>query len=258
MNQNPQVTIAEYNESYASIKEISDIFYHNYKQVGNINSFEAVRYAMKAKYKHFADLIICGSLVIFFLIPFLLLTKNHSFNPLTTALISITLSLILNYGIFGYYLVHRMNKMHLDHGKELIKRFQDINTRYFDAGGKYWIALLHSSAQEKPKVVGHLGLYKDKPEDLKEKKLGSTLKNGHLEMMGVNSNYRELGIGKKLVQEAIKFAEKEKFDSLSLWVLNINYKAISLYKKYGFHIIDTFELEPLTGLTVFFMIRKII
>ena len=50
----------------------------------------------------------------------------------------------------------------------------------------------------------------------------------------VINEYRGYGISKKLIEKAIEFTKKEKFKKILLHVDKGNYKAVSLYKKYGF------------------------
>ena len=59
---------------------------------------------------------------------------------------------------------------------------------------------------------------------------------GHL-YMGVLRDYRAKGIGARLLEESLAHAEKaRKFESVQLEVYYSNYRAINLYKKYGFKV----------------------
>ncbi len=53
-----------------------------------------------------------------------------------------------------------------------------------------------------------------------------------LEGIVVNDCYRNLGIGKLLMEELIDIGKKGDFDSIELMVWNKNNEAINLYKKY--------------------------
>ncbi len=73
------------------------------------------------------------------------------------------------------------------------------------------------------------------------------LKGGRLSTMlhrtslgiGIESNYRGKGLGKKLMSFAITWAREQKFIWLDLYVHAQNYKAMNLYKKLGFNEIGT-------------------
>jgi len=245
--------IVPYSPEIISSKELTEIFFQNYREQGNISSFNGVRRAMKLKYGRFTDTIISVSMLTFFLIPAAILQNFGSFSALAKFLIPFLVSLFVNTGIFSVYLVNRMEKIHLGHGRAMLSNLDDIKGRYMTPGGNFWIALVEDPVTKKKEVAGHLGLTKDKEEDLKRRGFDLKTKNGHLEMMGVNSEFRRLGIGKALMKVAIEFAEKQKFDSLTLGVLAINYAAIDLYKKFGFEIEKTFQIEPVTGLKVHMM-----
>jgi ribosomal protein S18 acetylase RimI-like enzyme len=55
-----------------------------------------------------------------------------------------------------------------------------------------------------------------------------------LKRMWVRSEFRSLGIGETLLQQALDFAKKTGYPSINLDTLAVMTPAISLYKKYGF------------------------
>jgi ribosomal protein S18 acetylase RimI-like enzyme len=63
-------------------------------------------------------------------------------------------------------------------------------------------------------------------------KIGTALINE----LVVDSNYRNLGIGKKLIEYAIKKAKTKKMDEIEVGVMKENEGAIRFYKKNGFDI----------------------
>jgi len=88
-------------------------------------------------------------------------------------------------------------------------------------------------------VVGHL--------DLKSDPFASGIHWCHLGI-GVEAPYRSLGVGSKLMADAINFArESEGLDWIELRVFANNEPALSLYRKYGFRqvgvLTDRFRLE---------------
>ena len=50
----------------------------------------------------------------------------------------------------------------------------------------------------------------------------------------VSKNYRKMGIGDRLLEEAVKIAKQRKFREFHVWTENENKIAIDLYKKHGF------------------------
>lgn len=55
-----------------------------------------------------------------------------------------------------------------------------------------------------------------------------------IDVIGVDINYQNLGIGKKLLDKAKLLKDKYKYDSIELNVNSANLRAYSMYKKYGF------------------------
>ena len=51
----------------------------------------------------------------------------------------------------------RLMTKHLNYGKNLRDNFRRIEERYFQSGGKFWIAKLHDLTNKTSKVVGHFG-----------------------------------------------------------------------------------------------------
>ena len=96
------------------------------------------------------------------------------------------------------------------------------------------LAIIQDPLSKEKEIVGHLGLLKAETEDLMDDGYPVPAKVGRIEAVGVTSKYRGLGIGKKLVEKAISFAEDEDYDRLNLDVYLINTSALELYRKYGF------------------------
>jgi ribosomal protein S18 acetylase RimI-like enzyme len=74
--------------------------------------------------------------------------------------------------------------------------------------------------------------------------ISSSTKNMRLYIMtlGVLAPYRNLGIGKRLLEFALKSCEERPFvDSVYLHVQTSNYEAIQFYQKHGFLVIDTIK-----------------
>jgi len=46
------------------------------------------------------------------------------------------------------------------------------------------------------------------------------------------------GLGRKLIEAALDFAKKNNYESIILWTVDIQDKAIGIYKKYGFELIE--------------------
>lgn len=84
-------------------------------------------------------------------------------------------------------------------------------------------------ARQSEKVVGLL--WAEMKEKLESKHMKAR-KELWLEGIVVNDEYRNLGIGKILMEEVIDIGKKGKFDSIELMVWSENSEAISLYNKY--------------------------
>jgi L-amino acid N-acyltransferase YncA len=64
---------------------------------------------------------------------------------------------------------------------------------------------------------------------------------------GVAIPYRQMGIGKTLIQESLRLFQKEKVDYATLEAISENQKAISLYEKEGYQIKGNLEYLGLNG-----------
>lgn len=84
-------------------------------------------------------------------------------------------------------------------------------------------------AKKSEKVVGLLwARVKEKPES----KYIKTRKELWVEGIIVNDCYRNLGIGKLLMEELISIGKQDDFDSIELMVWSKNSEAINFYKEY--------------------------
>lgn len=64
---------------------------------------------------------------------------------------------------------------------------------------------------------------------------------------GVAKASRSKGIGKLLMEETLSILQKEKVDLATLEAISYNHKAISLYEKMGYEIVDHLEYLSLDG-----------
>ena len=62
---------------------------------------------------------------------------------------------------------------------------------------------------------------------------------GDIEFIGVKSNYRDKGYGKKLLSTALRAFKENGINKLQLWVNVENQNAIKIYKNVGFEIVDS-------------------
>ncbi len=74
------------------------------------------------------------------------------------------------------------------------------------------------------KIIAHLNLNGNIQTDLHRCRLG----------MGIDSNYRGIGLGKKLIQFAIDFCKTNQIEYIDLSVFAHNLPALKLYKSIGF------------------------
>ncbi len=84
-------------------------------------------------------------------------------------------------------------------------------------------------AKQSEKVVGLLWA---EIKEKRENRYMKTRKELWLEGIVVDDCYRNLGIGKLLMEELIHIGEKGDFDSIELMVWDRNNEAINLYKRY--------------------------
>lgn len=64
-----------------------------------------------------------------------------------------------------------------------------------------------------------------------------TIDDAHITNIVTNKNYRNIGIGSKLLEELIKITKEYKLSSITLEVHEENISAQNLYKKYQFKIL---------------------
>ena len=120
--------------------------------------------------------------------------------------------------------------------------FLDLKTRRenvislldkFDDPNRTWLVAL-----DKDKVIGSAVLLEWNHFLLKGK-------IGRLDMLVVNREYRDKGVGKLLVDELEKMAKERGCFSLAVWVLEGNDLAGNLYKKKGFKPLVNEMYKPL-------------
>lgn len=248
-----QVEIVEYNKRYASLEDVKRIFITNFAQHMNSNNFTGVYLSMLGKYGKFTYIIMLAPALLIFSIFCLLFSYTTALNSKTMSiLLSIVIAIAVEYVIFGHYLVKKIQKCDMGYGYEMLQTFNDIDEKYRKNGGNFWLALVHNSATGKTEVVGQVGLLNSTAETSQPLQ-----KVGLIEALSVDEKYRGIGIGKKLLETVIKYAQVEKYDMLKLGLLAINFTAINLYKKYGFKEGEIEEVEPLTGLCGFFMTKQL-
>ena len=81
-------------------------------------------------------------------------------------------------------------------------------------------------AKTNGEVIGYLGMQ-------------ITLDGGFITNVAVNTNFRRLGVGSKLINALCAFCKSENISSISLEVRESNTPAINLYKKEGFEKVGT-------------------
>lgn len=63
-------------------------------------------------------------------------------------------------------------------------------------------------------------------------------KECHFDFLSITKGFQNKGIGKKILQTAIRISKKKKCKKISLMVWQKNFKAIGLYNKFGFYVTD--------------------
>ena len=80
-----------------------------------------------------------------------------------------------------------------------------------------------------------------------------------IDKVGILENHRGKGLGTKLLKFAFNFAKRKKLKNIELEVIEKNTRAISLYKKLGFKIIQTKKTilgRIFVGVSKFYLMRK--
>ena len=252
--QDLQIEIIPYKKEYGTVEDISKIFFRNYRTQKNIRSFKGVYLSLKAKHGAFTYIILAISVLGFFFLSLLAFTKFFRWHWTDRLILSFIGTLFLNYLVYFKILSTRIYNIVLYHGDNMIKNFKNIEEKYIKNGGNFWIALINDTKTGKKKIIGHLGCNKIEARDPKAKDQDvKPAKIGNIELFSVDSEYRGLGIGKRLIEQAIVFGETQKFSSLTLGLSSINIVGINIFQKYGFKIVKAFEVDRLTGLRVYKM-----
>lgn len=100
---------------------------------------------------------------------------------------------------------------------------------YKDIAGSKWAKCLIAFFGNKP--VGYIALA---PKNWSYRKS----KYVEIENMGVDREYRSQGIGKQLIEKAVKWAKKQKATKMYVSVYWKNKRAIDFYEKNGFYEIE--------------------
>jgi len=242
--QQAQVEIVEYDKKYATAEELGKIFFRNYKQHANIANFTGVYHSMKWKYGTIMTHLIY---LLFTLISasFLFFISRFFIEPIAALIISLTIGIALCYFVFARYLPNKIDKMHSDFGRGMLQpRLSDIKANFQEKGGNFWLALVENVSTGKKEIAGHVAFRYETPEELKARGANEKEKCGQLEMMGVNEEYRGIGLARKLVQAVLDFAEKNNYPVVELGAVAANYPASELYKKFGFKLSKEFAVNP--------------
>lgn len=247
-----QIEITIYDKSIATPEEIKRIFYKNIADTSNVSSFNGVYQSMKIKYGIFTYFIMLLPSLLFFTIS----TIPHLFVidwPLKISLIvSIVGSIVFSFWLFGHFFVTRNFKMFMQIAKDMLKNYDDMDKRYSKTGGAYIVALAENKETGKKEVVGHLGLVNLQAANPELQKIG------YIEAVGVNAEFRKFGIARRMVEKTLEFAAEGKFEALHLRTMNINTGGINLYSKFGFKLTGSKEIEPITGLSIISMQKKLL
>jgi RimJ/RimL family protein N-acetyltransferase len=245
----PQIKVVEYNSRYASLEKVKEMFFENYLQHQNSDNFNGLYISMSSKYGKFTYLIMAlPFLIIFTSLLFVIPMMSGSTN-LTTIGISLLVGILANYFIFNHYMVKRLRRGHVGYGHYMLKNFTSIEEKYTKNGGNFWLTILDDQEKEEQTVIGQAGLV-----NVEE----NGEKIGQIEAFGIDAKYRGIGVGKKLLEKMVEFGIENKFDKLQLFVSAVNLAGVNLYKKYGFKIVKTVEVEKVTGISYHVMIKPLV
>jgi ribosomal protein S18 acetylase RimI-like enzyme len=108
------------------------------------------------------------------------------------------------------------------------KELEDINVMYKPPDGG--IIILKENITKD--FIGCVGIRRIDPD------------HAELKRMYIREPYRDMGLGRQLLNHAIKLATKLKYKILRLDTMPSMVQAISLYKKYGFKQIEAYRYNP--------------
>jgi len=122
-----------------------------------------------------------------------------------------------------------LNKHHENRSIHFKKRFQQFSfeTRKTAFLNKEEIYIL--IAKDKEKLIGYCIS-------------GKTHQQGEIESLFVESTYRNVGIGKQFIRDAIKWLENQNVDEIILKVAAGNEQVVDFYRNFGFEI-STLKLK---------------
>jgi ribosomal protein S18 acetylase RimI-like enzyme len=242
---NPQIEIIEYDENYASLEDVKRFFLQNFETQMNAGNITGVYLSMRAKYGRVGThLMMFLSIVALIIVPFAILTHTTEMSQANNIICSLLISIASNYIILTKILVSANFDCHMSYGHAIHNNFYDIQQKYIQNGGNFWLVVLSHPATGKKEIVGQMGFVNEKT-------------YGHIEAVSIGVKYRGLGIGKKLVDTALSFGQAKKLKYVDLNVLAVNTTGVNLYKKYGFEITKTVEIVPLTGLSYHNMVKRL-
>lgn len=243
---NPQIEIIEYDENYASLEEVKRFFLQNFEtQMNAGNNITGVYLSLRAKYGRLGTHVIMFlSIVALFIFPFAFLMHTAHTSQANIIILSLLISIASNYVILTKILVRANFNCHMSYGHAIHNNFYDIQQKYIQNGGNFWLVVLFHPATGNKEIVGQMGFVNEKT-------------YGHIEAVSIGAKYRGLGIGKKLVDKALSFGQAKNLKYLDLNVLAVNTAGVNLYKKYGFEIAKTVEIVPLTGLSYHKMVKRL-
>ncbi|MEG2812661.1 MAG: GNAT family N-acetyltransferase [Clostridium sp.] len=100
----------------------------------------------------------------------------------------------------------------------------DFNKYYLDNGGHFEVLEVEGN------IIGSFGLYKvdDKTCELRK--------------MYLHTDYQGNGYGKEMMEKAIEIAPKLGFEIMTLQTNSVLYKAVDMYRKFGFEDFEDPEL----------------
>jgi len=255
---NLQLEIVEYDKKYATIEQVTKIFWKNYEQQTNVSKFAGIYGSLKSKYGNLTYLIFLLSILLPACLIYFILSLISPFSQSNALILSLIISSAITYYLFAVYCVNKLFEGHLEFGKGMLKAFTDIKAKYQDKGGNFWLVLVHNPVTGQKEIVAHVALAHDSPEEKEYKAANPDEKTGYLEMMGVNEEYRGMGIGKKLIQTLLEFAERNGYHSIGLGALEINYPAVEMYKKIGFKITREIEVDRWVGVKAILMRKYLV
>jgi ribosomal protein S18 acetylase RimI-like enzyme len=253
--------IIEYNENKVDIQEVKKSVYWSFLEQQSLRGFAAVHQSLKNEYAESVYLIYAGSILVFYLILFILLTMliGDIFSGLLLQILAIGNSFLLFYWLSCSVVVSQIYNGQVKAAKAMQEaELSDIKKFYMSMPEeRFWVAVKIENEKEKKTVIGTVAIRRCNDQCKLDCKIPVTTKVGYLEKIGVGSNYRGYGIMQRLLEHGIEYAKKQGYQCIMLAVPAVNQVGREMYKSYGFTTVGAFYHSKTLGVKSLYMMKML-